>query len=191
MSSDEMESAMKVSREQMAENRLRILEAASRLFRAHGFEAVTVSQVMAAAGLTHGGFYGHFASKDDLIAQTLAHVLAPGSGIEPDLAGYATAYLERSHRDDMAGGCPVAALASESARKGGAARSAMTAGLQRQIDRFTATAPGRDQAEKRRAAIGSWAALVGAVVLARMSEDPALSDEVLAETRAWLGAKAV
>ena len=70
---------MKVSREQVAENRRRILDAASRLFRGNGFEAVTVAEVMKAAGLTHGGFYGYFKSKDDLIAETLAHALAAGS----------------------------------------------------------------------------------------------------------------
>ncbi|NWC97078.1 TetR/AcrR family transcriptional regulator, partial [Pseudomonas sp. IPO3779] len=62
---------MKVSREQVAQNRVNILEAASRLFRAKGYEAVTVAEVMKAAGLTHGGFYGYFASKDDLVAQSL------------------------------------------------------------------------------------------------------------------------
>lgn len=181
---------MKVSREQMAENRRKILEAAGRLFRAHGFEAVTVAQVMGAAGLTHGGFYGHFQSKDDLIAQTLAHVLAPGAGAEPSLAAYAKAYLAPRHRDDLAGGCPIAALAGETGRQGGPARTAMTASVKRRIDCFTATALGEDEAEKRRAAIGSWAAMVGAVVLARMSDDPALADEVLSETRAWIGEKA-
>lgn len=71
---------MKVSREQMAENRRRILDAASRLFREKGFDAVSVAEVMKAAGLTHGGFYGHFSSKDDLIAQTLAHALGSPLG---------------------------------------------------------------------------------------------------------------
>ena len=68
---------MKVSREQMAENRLAILQAAGQLFRKNGFEGVSVVEVMNAAGFTHGGFYGHFSSKDDLIAETLAHLLDP------------------------------------------------------------------------------------------------------------------
>src|SRR5918993_581993 len=90
--------AMRVSRKQVAENRRKILEAAGRLFRAKGFEAVTVAEVMRAAGLTHGGFYGHFGSKDDLIAQTLAHALLvgeerQGSRDEVDLARYAASYL--------------------------------------------------------------------------------------------------
>ena len=69
---------MRVTREQMAEHRRKILESAGKLFRAKGFEAVTVADVMQAAGLTHGGFYGHFKSKDDLIAETLAHALKAG-----------------------------------------------------------------------------------------------------------------
>ncbi len=66
---------MKVSREQMVENRRQILDVASRLFREKGFDAVSVSEVMKAAGFTHGGFYGHFSSKDDLVAQTITHAL--------------------------------------------------------------------------------------------------------------------
>ncbi len=103
---------MKVSREQMAENRRRILDAASRLFRDKGFDAVSVAEVMKAAGLTHGGFYGHFSSKDDLIAQTLAHVLAADSSGGGDLRAYLDAYLWPRHRDNCAGGCPTVGLAA-------------------------------------------------------------------------------
>jgi len=178
---------MKVSRDQMAENRRRILDAASRLFRARGFEAVTVAEVMKAAGLTHGGFYGHFKSKDDLIAQALAHVLTEGAPDELDLARYATNYLSPVHRDDLACGCPVAALGGETIRQSPEARAAMTQGLRRQIERLSQSAPGTDATEKRQAAIGSWAAMVGAIVLARLSDDQTLSDEVLTQTRAWIG----
>src|SRR5215211_1568681 len=104
------EAAMRVSREQVAENRRKILEAAGRLFRERGFEAVTVAEVMQAAGLTHGGFYRHFKSKDDLIAQTLAHALADDAAGETDLARYARDYLSPAHRDNVTGGCPVAGL---------------------------------------------------------------------------------
>lgn len=187
---------MRVSRERLAENRRRILEAAGRLFRAKGFEAVTVAEVMQAAGLTHGGFYGHFRSKDDLIAQTLAHTLLAGenrrrSPAEIDLARYAASYLSPRHRDDLAGGCPTAGLGAETIRQSPEARAAMTAGLRRQIELLSESAPDADPAERRRAAIGSWAAMVGAVILARLSDDPRLSDEVLEETRAWLGGKGV
>jgi TetR/AcrR family transcriptional repressor of nem operon len=177
---------MKVSREQMAENRCRILEVASRLFRDKGFDAVSVAEVMKAAGLTHGGFYGHFSSKDDLIAQTLAHVLAADSGGGGDFRAFVDAYLSPRHRDNAAGGCPTAGLAADIRHQTQAARSALTEGLRSQIDCISKALPELDPADRRRAAIGSWAAMVGAVILARAIEDPVLSDEVLEQTRAWV-----
>ena len=180
-------SHMKVSREQVAENRRRILAEAGRLFRARGFEAVTVSDVMTAAGLTHGGFYGYFGSKEDLIAAALEDVLATASPMPRDLDRYAEAYLSAAHREDRAGGCPVAALGAETIRHSSQARAAMTDGLRRQIDRLSEGAAGADPETRRQSAIGSWATLVGAMVLARMSDDAKLSDEVLAQARAWIG----
>lgn len=178
---------MRVSREQVAINRQQILEAASRLFRERGYEAVTVADVMSAAGLTHGGFYGYFKSKDDLVAQTLAHVFEQGEGGDADLARYAARYLSPAHRDNVAGGCPMAALGAETARQTPEARAAMAAGVERQIERFSAGMKTGDAAAARQAAIGGWAAMVGAVVLARLCDDPALSNEILKATRAWIG----
>ncbi len=180
---------MRVSRDQVLENKRTILEAAGRLFRERGFESVTVTDVMKSAGLTHGGFYGYFKSKDDLIAQTLAGLVADPETTPADLATVAGQYLSSSHRDNFAAGCPMAALASETIRQPGGARAEMTAGLKRTIERLSQIAPGPDKGRKRRAAIGSWAAMVGALILARMSEDSELSDEVLRETRAWLAAQ--
>lgn len=179
---------MRVSREQMAENRRRILEAAGRLFREKGFEAVGVAEVMSAAGLTHGGFYGHFKSKDDLIARTLEQALDADSGKGLGLRAFINDYLSPRHRDDAGGGCATAALVAESARQTPAARAAMTARLRAQIERMSGELSGPDAAAKREAAIGVWAAMVGAVILARASDDPALSDEVLERTRAWIDA---
>nr|WP_294809689.1 TetR/AcrR family transcriptional regulator [uncultured Sphingomonas sp.] len=176
---------MKVSREQMAENRRRILDAAGRLFREKGFDSVSVAEVMKAAGLTHGGFYGHFASKDDLVAQTLAHVLAPSTG-GGDLRAYLDAYLSPEHRDNAADGCPTAGLAAAIRHQSAAAGAAMTAGLRSQIDRVGEALPQVRETDRRRAAIGSWAAMVGAVILARAVDDPALSNEILEQTRAWI-----
>lgn len=179
---------MKVSREQMAENRRRILDVASRLFREKGFDAVSVSEVMKAAGLTHGGFYGHFSSKDDLVAQALAHVLAVDSGEGGDFRRYVNAYLSPRHRDNPAGGCPMAGLAAAIRHQTPAARSVMTEGLRSQIDRTEKALPESDPADRRRAAIGSWAAMVGAVILARAIDDSVLSEEILEQTRAWIDA---
>jgi TetR/AcrR family transcriptional repressor of nem operon len=183
------QSKMKVSREQVAANRRRILQAGSRLFRARGFDAVTVAEVMQAAGLTHGGFYGYFRSKDDLIACALSDVLSGGTGTEMDLAAYARQYLTPSHRDDLAGGCPVAGLSAETVRQTPAARAAMTVGLQRQIERLSSGVPRRRALDRRRAAIAGYCAMVGALILARMSDDKELSEEILAATRDCIAGK--
>lgn len=179
---------MKVSREQMAENRLRILDSASRLFREKGFDAVTVAQVMQAAGLTHGGFYGHFESKDDLVAQTLARSLEASAESELELGSYLDSYLSPRHRDNPGFGCPTAGLVAETRHQAPAARAAMTQGCRMQIDKMSKVISGQTDGDRRRAAIGSWAAMVGAVILARAIDDPVLSEEVLEETRAWIDA---
>jgi TetR/AcrR family transcriptional regulator, transcriptional repressor for nem operon len=184
---------MKVSREQVAENRRKILDAAARLFRERGFDAVTVAEVMKSAGLTHGAFYGHFKSKDDLIAQTLLYALDATQAVatqavgEGDLARYARWYLTPGLRDNRAEGCTVAGLGAETIRQSPEARAAMTAGLRKQIERLSKGVPSADAREARRAAIGSWAAMVGGMILARLvEEDPELSDEVLEQTRTWI-----
>ena len=179
---------MKVTREQMAENRGRILDEAARLFRERGFDGVSVAEVMAAAGLTHGGFYGHFESKDALIAAALAYALDPtrAAGRGKSMADYGATYLSAGHRDDHAGGCPFSALGSEAVRATPETRQVMTEAIERQIARFSATAPGTAPKARRRAAIAGWASMVGGLILARLADDPALSDEILKATKAAL-----
>lgn len=178
---------MKVSRAQMAENRERILAEAGRLFREKGFDAVSIAEVMKAAGLTHGAFYGHFGSKDDLIAETVAHAICPDADPGRGFADYLADYLSPAHRDD--GGCATAALAAGLRHQCTQARSAMSDGIAAQIDRVAealARDSGRPAAELRREAIGCWSAMVGAMIMARSVDDPALSAEILTETRAWI-----
>ncbi|EJL34525.1 transcriptional regulator [Caulobacter sp. AP07] len=177
---------MRVSRDQMQANRLRILDSASRLFREKGFEAVSVAEVMKAAGLTHGGFYGHFESKDDLIAQAIGHIFTAQDDGQGDLGAYLNAYLSSQHRDSVGEGCPTAALVADIRRETPAARLAMTEGFRSQIDRMAKAIAEPGAAASRRQAVGAWAAMVGAVVLARAIDDPALSDEILDETRSWI-----
>lgn len=174
---------MRVSREQMAEHRRQIIDAASKLFREKGFEAVTVAQVMAAAGLTHGGFYRHFASKDALIAAAIAEALDRAAADPRAFPDYLAGYLSKAHRDRPGEGCPVAGLGPAAIREGPEARAVMTEALRRQIDRFVKEAPGKNAAEKRQAAIAAWSGMVGALILARLADDEALSDEILAATR--------
>ena len=177
---------MKVSREQMAENRQRILTEAARLFQEKGFEQVSVAEVMQAAGLTHGGFYGHFKAKSDLIAQTVEQALAKDSGANGGFDRFLAAYLSPSHRDGAALGCTTAALASEIRHQPAEAQAAMAAGLRAQIERISTALSDQGVADPRRAAIGAWSAMVGAMIIARSIDDPALSDEVLQQTRAWI-----
>lgn len=180
---------MKVTREQVAEHRTRILEAAIRLFRLRGFDDVTVAEIMKAADLTHGAFYGHFASKDALIAEAIAHAVAPSpqataKPVSP--ATYADNYLSVAHRDDRTGGCTFAGLGTEAARGSPELRHAMTESVRRQFERFSKGAAGATPHEKRRAAIAAWSAMIGGLVLARIVDDEKLSEEILTETRAAL-----
>lgn len=179
---------MRVSRAQMAENRMRILQVAGQLFRARGFDAVSLAEVMAAAGLTHGGFYGHFRSKDDLIAQTLAHGFAESAKTPLDLDRYLDRFLSPQHCHNPAEGCAITGLAGEAQRQTPATRAAMTAGIRAQIERLAQAQPVGTDAERRQAAIGIWSAMVGAVTLARTCDDPALAEEILAQARQWIDA---
>jgi TetR/AcrR family transcriptional repressor of nem operon len=176
-------SDMKVSKAQLAANRKAILEAAAKLFRERGFERVSVAEVMGAAGLTHGGFYGHFASKDDLVAQAVGHVLEEVATSEPKgFRAHADAYLSLAHRDDYARSCLFSILGTDAIRSTEATRRAMTKSIADQIGKLSETAVGATPADKRRNAIAGWSAMVGAVMLSRIADDPQLADELLHET---------
>jgi TetR/AcrR family transcriptional repressor of nem operon len=186
---------MRVSREKFAENRERILDAASRLFREKGYDGVGVVDIMKAAGLTHGGFYGHFASKDDLIAQASCHAAAGFLPImealmrrSPDAALDAVVdnYLSTKHRDHPEAGCVFAALGSDIARQSEAGRAGATAALRRQLDQLAPLMPGASAEERGHAAMATFAMLVGTLVLARVSDDPEMSDELLEAGRGAL-----
>jgi TetR/AcrR family transcriptional repressor of nem operon len=181
---------MKISKEQVAENRIRILDAAARMFRENGFEGVTVAEVMNAAGLTHGAFYGYFLSKDDLIAQAFAHVLTPQAGkpaLPEDLMEFAATYLSPEHRDDPGSACLFSSIGSEAVRASDEARHTLTESVRKQVENFSRSAPGKTAKERRQAAVASWAAMIGTVLLARIVDDSELSDQLLSDTRAWLG----
>ena len=179
---------MKVSREQAAKNRERILEAAARLFRERGFEGIGVADLMKEAGLTHGGFYGHFSSKDDLIAEAseraLAESLALWSGLASDRSGdplpaVAAAYLSSEHRDNPGAGCVLAALGPDVSRQGPAVRRAVTDYVRSTVDLLSKLVPGKSKAARRQKTISAYATLVGAMVMARAVDDLALSQEIL------------
>ena len=185
VNSERKQFEMKVSREQMAQNRSRIICEAGRLFREKGFDAVSVVEVMKAAGLTHGGFYGHFRSKDDLIARVIGNSV-DNNEVAIDAGSWIDTYLSPPHRDHPELGCPTAALAGLMRQQAPEARASMAKVLAAQIDRFAEIMPGDNATERRLAAIGSWSAMVGALILARSVDDPALSGEILATTRNWI-----
>ena len=183
---------MKVSREQVAEHRARILDAAARLFRLRGFDDVTVADVMKEAGLTHGAFYGYFASKEALIAEAVGHALPPApdkASPRRPAADCADGYLSVRHRDNKATSCLFSSLGTEAARGSADLRHSMTEAVRSRINRLSAEANGKTPDEKRRAGIAAWSAMVGAMVLARLVDDERLSKEILKQTRASLPLK--
>ena len=179
---------MRVTREQAAANRERIIEAAGKLFRSKGFSGIGVADLMKAAALTHGGFYGHFASKDDLIAQASRRsmqrsaqnwrkvVAESGSDAFSKLL---TGYLSPRHRDDSGHGCVFASLAGEAARFGKPVREAFAEGLEPLIDILSGLVGGRTKAARRRKAIAVLSELIGALMLSRAVGHAGLSDEIL------------
>ena len=126
---------MRVTREQAAANRHRILDVAGTLFREHGFDGIGVAGIMKRAGLTHGSFYGHFGSKEDLAAEATARVLRTEGWIrrltgtaDPSFGEVVRSYLSPRHRDDPGHGCLFAALGSDVVRQPRSIRRAFTEG---------------------------------------------------------------
>lgn len=177
---------MKVSRERAAENRARVIEVAAKLFREKGFDGVGVADIMKGAGLTHGGFYGQFESKDDLAAQACTQTLDRSiarwtrlaEGDDP-LAAIVKSYLAPSHRNAPGSGCAMSALSADAVRQPEAVRGVFTQALRSFVDVLTRLVPGASRAARRRKALATMAGLVGAVILSRAVNDSDLSDEIL------------
>jgi TetR/AcrR family transcriptional regulator, transcriptional repressor for nem operon len=179
---------MKVSRAQAVQNRERIVEVAAQAFRERGFDGIGVADLMKEAGLTHGGFYGHFSSKEDLIAEASARALtrsladwstvADRASGDP-LSAVAGFYLSSRHRDNPGAGCLLAALGPDVSRQGRAVRHTVTEYVRSACDLLATLVPGKSKAARRQKAISTCATLVGAMVIARAVDDPTLSQEVL------------
>jgi len=173
--------------------RQRIVEAAGERFRAEGIEAVGIGNLMAGIGLTQGGFYNHFASKDDLVREVVGSSLhaklddlrALNAGRRHGgIAKMVDYYLSATHRDDPAAGCTCSALAMEIARGSGPTRTAFTSELRATLDLIGEQLPASLTPKRRRAtAQAVFASMVGTLALARAIDDPILSDELLAAGR--------
>jgi TetR/AcrR family transcriptional repressor of nem operon len=175
-----------VTREQAEANREKILDVAGTLFRQRGYDGIGVADIMKRAGLTHGGFYGHFASKHDLAAEITARVLGREGWLErltgrrdPVMRDVVRSYLSPRHRDDSGHGCLFAALGSDVVRQPRSVRHAFTDGLRKRVEIVRDLMRGRSAAVRRQKAIAMMAGLVGALVLARAVDDPKFSDEIL------------
>ena len=185
---------MRVTRAQADSHRERILEVAGTLFRERGFDGIGVADIMKRAGLTHGGFYGHFESKDDLAAEITTRVLGREGWLErltgrpdPSVTDVVRTYLSPRHRDDAGHGCLFAAVGSDVVRQPRPIRRAFTEGLRLRMEALRQVMPGRSAATRRQKAIATMAGLVGALILSRAVDDPKLSDEILEATSASLG----
>jgi TetR/AcrR family transcriptional repressor of nem operon len=176
-----------------ARTHARILAVAARAVRERGVEGVGIAQIMQAADLTHGGFYAHFASKAALIAEiareglaeSRREFLAAAAEASPDapLREIIRRYVSRQHRDTLAEGCAMPALAGEMAREPAEVRRAFTDGMEEFVTGVANYVPGETAEERRDAALVLMAGMVGAVALARVADDPALSDRLLLATR--------
>lgn len=189
----ESPSIMPYSKQHKQETHERILRAAGRALREAGVDGVAIGELMARAGLTHGGFYAHFPSKDALVAEACARGMAesgeqlfavatkaaaqsPGEGVHAFVDGY----LSARHRDAPATGCMLPALAADVARSPGEVRTAFTTGIEAYLDRLaTLLAPGSSRDD----ALVLLSGVVGAMLLARAVDDEQLSDRILAAAR--------
>ncbi|MEJ0025908.1 MAG: TetR/AcrR family transcriptional regulator [Rhizomicrobium sp.] len=176
-----------------------LLKAAAVELREKGPDRLSVAGVMKSAGLTHGGFYAHFKSKDALVNETLADVFARSrhrverllEGLPPKhaLATYIDFYVGERHRDDPANGCPVTALNSDMPRQSKRIRAAFEAGLKSLVDMLARRMTAAGVADAEQLAPSILSAMAGAVALSRSISDRSLSDEMLASTRSGIKAR--
>ncbi len=175
---------MRMSQEAKMKSQTRIVASASRILREDGLQGASVADVMKHAGMTHGGFYKHFGSKDALIERALDAAFSQFVGMlqkgdaEEAFATYRSLYLSREHMAQRGRGCPVAALGSEIARGPAKLKAAFGAGVRRVIEAIAPSRKGSPSA-RREAAVREFSMLVGAMVIARAS-DPELAEMVLA-----------
>ena len=185
------------SQEEKARSHERIVDIAAARIREAGTAAPSVAQIMQAAGLTHGGFYKHFESRDDLIAEAVDRTFADSQqataavidGADDPLAAFVDWYVSAEHRDNPGSGCGVVALGGEVAHAEPRVRAAYTDQVKRYLAQLEELLSGDDREADpviRRQARVTLSTLIGAVLVARAVDDPALSDAIIADARAAL-----
>jgi TetR/AcrR family transcriptional regulator, transcriptional repressor for nem operon len=179
---------MRVSRVQAEENRRKVIDVASRLFREHGFDGVGLKDLMEGAGLTHGAFYKQFASKDDLAAQASRRALESASGRwsaaaaanpQDPLGAVIALFLSMGHRAERMDGCPVVALGAEAARQGAEVKASFEAGIREYLEMLGRWLGETDGEEPSGKAMAILSTMVGAMVLSRAVNDEQLSKQFL------------
>jgi TetR/AcrR family transcriptional repressor of nem operon len=176
---------MRVTKAQAEQNRAYIVATAARLFREHGYDGVGVAELMAAAGFTHGGFYKHFRSKADLMAEAsasgLSQTAARTEGLGP--TEFVESYVSREHRDGRGDGCTIAALSGDAARQPADIKGEFAAGIENLLTALQApsdTPEDADQRAARTTLIDMLAHSIGAIMLSRACpDDSPLADEIL------------
>lgn len=170
--------------------RERILNKAAEQAREGGLDSISVNKLMRSVNLTHGGFYGHFASRSDLVAEALERALVDGEstarataqGKPRDFAAMVKSYLSRGHRDSRHSGCAISALAAEVSRSDEAARKVMEAHIEAYFSQVSAALPDHDEKH----AMVAVSAMVGALMLSRVYTDTKRSDQLLSRVKEFL-----
>src|ERR1700719_1495671 len=186
---------LRLTKERAEQNRRLIVETASRMFRLRGLENVAVADVMKESGFTHGGFYNHFKSKDELAteavasafdhaAKNLSENIASGNDPQKALNAILADYLSPAHRDTCTGGCPASAFPVDAARRGKDVQADFADGIESYLEIFAARMDG-DKREARQRAVALLSGIVGAPLLSRAVKkgQPKLSDELLSSAR--------
>lgn len=179
---------MGVSRAQAEINRRAVIRSAARLFRARGFDGVGVTELMGEAGLTHGGFYSHFGSKDDLVREASQRALIGGAasleriteGSEDDpFEAIVRHYLSPAHRDHAETGCAFVALGQDAGRRGNALQQDFAHGLRLHRDAVQRAIDASAVHGKSKDSLVVFASMVGAVLLSRAVGSDTLSQQIL------------
>ncbi|WNN42448.1 MULTISPECIES: TetR/AcrR family transcriptional regulator [Winslowiella] len=180
----------RVSKEQMERNRDNIIKTSAQLFRERGLDGVSVNDIMAAVGLTHGGFYGHFSSKDELEALACQQAFANTSALlaQRDINSFQQLveyYLSPVHRDDAGNGCAVTALASDVLRKTPEkpVREVYTSGVKKMAARLAAVPDNEPSHPPSRRHLAQLALMTGALMLARATEGDDISEQFLSAAK--------
>ena len=179
---------MRVSRIQAEENRQKVIDVASRLFREHGFDGIGLKELMKGAGLTQGAFYKQFASKEDLAAQASRRALesafqrwsaAAAANPQDPFGAVIAFYLSTEHRAERMEGCPVVALGSDAARQGADVKASFEAGIREYLELLGPWVGEADGEEPSNKAMALLSTMVGAVLLSRAVNDERLSKRLL------------